>query len=94
MTSFSSGNNPSFILPVDINNDGNIDLVVANGNGANTVTILFGDGNGVFTNETMYTTGLYPMSLTAGTFRDQTNLDLAVANTYNNDISFFFNSCS
>ncbi len=92
-TSYSSGVNPYSILSADVNNDGKIDLTVTNADGGNTINILFGSGNGTFTSEIMYSTGLYPMSLTAGAFKDKTKLDLVVANAYDNDISFFFNSC-
>ncbi len=90
---YSSGLNPFFILPADLNNDGKIDLAVSNGVGANTVTILFGQGNGKFGNQIMYTVGDGPMSLVAGAFRDKTKLDLIVGNAFNNDISILFNTC-
>jgi len=57
------------------------------------VNIVFGNGNGSFGDEIMYTTGISPMSVAVGAFRDKSKLDLVVANANDNDISLFFNSC-
>jgi len=82
-----------FILAADINNDGNADLIATNTLISNTVNIVFGNGNGSFGDEIMYTTGISPMSVAVGAFRDKSKLDLVVANANDNDISLFFNSC-
>ena len=86
--------NPFFILPADLNNDGKIDLAVSNADIANTVNILFGQGNEKFDNQIMYTVGTVPTFLAADAFRKRTKLDLIIGNTFDNDISILFQHVS
>ncbi len=44
---YGVGNNPVFVLQVDLNGDGKRDLVVVN-NDSDTISILLGNGNGTF----------------------------------------------
>src|SRR4051812_31412464 len=46
-TSFPVGPNPQAVVTADFNNDGRLDLATANP-GANTVSVLLGDGRGGF----------------------------------------------
>ena len=62
------------------------DLVTAN-YGANTVSVLVGNGNGTFQAKTDYTVGAGPKSVAIGDFNDDGNLDLATANYNANSVS-------
>ena len=77
---------PSALTTADFNNDGNLDLAVAN-SGANTVSILPGNGNGVFTAKADYATGNAPSAVAVGDFNHDGILDLAVANQADNTVS-------
>jgi hypothetical protein len=87
-----SGSGPYSIISADLNNDGEIDLAVTN-SGANTVTILFGNGNGTFENPIMYTVGELPVSLITGVFRHNNKLDLVIVDHLNDNICILLNSC-
>ena len=53
----------------------------------NIISILLGNGDGTFQNETKYKTGHYPTSITEGDFNHDMKRDLAVANIEDNTIS-------
>ena len=76
---FSVGNNPKSIATGDFDGDGNLDLIIANG-GSNSVTVLFGDGNGGFTASSPFATGANPESVVVGDFNKDGKLDVATAN--------------
>jgi len=69
---------PSAIGTADFNADGKIDLAITN-QGNNTVSILFGNGNGVFQSGVEFTTGNFAEGVVAGDFIGNGRLDLAVA---------------
>ena len=80
-TDFATGTAPAAVATGDFNGDGNLDLVVANSStGANSVSVLLGNGNGTFGAKTDFTTGSNPLSVTAGDFNGDGKLDLAAAN--------------
>ena len=70
---------PQSIAFGDFNNDGRLDMAVANFNGS-SVTILRGDGTGRFTTGVSYTTTA-PFAIVAADFNGDGNLDLAIANS-------------
>src|SRR5262245_27739589 len=74
-----------FSRAAGFNNHTKLDLVVTN-SGDNTVSVLLGNGNGTFPNQTTYFTGHNAVSITAGDFNNDTKLDLAVANSNDNNI--------
>ena len=78
---------PRSIAHGDINNDDQIDFVVAN-SGTNTIGIFISRGNGTFVNEQTYSTGsesdLY--SLAISDFNNDSYLDIVVANYDINNI--------
>lgn len=74
----------------DFNDDGNVDLVVANRR-LNTVSVLFGIGNGSFTTPLDFSVGdvrrRQPVSMAVGDFDKNGTLDVIVANGGTNDVS-------
>ena len=59
----------------------------------NSLSLLLGNGDGNFQNQIVYTVGYNPISVTAGDFNNDTKLDLAVVNHYDNAVSILLNSC-
>jgi hypothetical protein len=83
---YAVDNTPLAVTVADFNHDGNLDLAVANlcGNdescdGAGTVTILLGTGNGLFATGVDYPAGSAAY-VAVGDFNGDGNVDLAVAN--------------
>ncbi|MHC5722330.1 MAG: FG-GAP repeat domain-containing protein, partial [Nostoc sp.] len=70
----------------DFNNDSKLDLAVAN-NGDNTVSVLLGNGNGLFQTPMNSTVGNNPSFVISGDFNNDNKLDLAVANNGDNTVS-------
>jgi hypothetical protein len=82
---------PSSIAVGDFNGDGKLDIAVTNSL-SQTVSILFGNGDGTFQPRVDYGTGLGPSSVAVGDFNGDGNLDLAVTNSGSNSVSIFLNS--
>ncbi len=75
----------------DVNNDGDLDLVVAT-TGDDAVVILLGDGAGGFAATGSYPTGVHPKFATTGDFNGDGDLDFASANqddTRGEDVSVY-----
>jgi len=70
----SAGSSPA---TGDFNNDGKLDLVVANGN---NVSLLLGNGDGTFQPAVNYAVGSNPYAIAVGDLNQDGNLDLVVAN--------------
>ena len=62
----------------DFNGDGNIDLAVANQRD-NTLSILFGNGDGTFQAQLLYPAGILPQGVAVGDFNCEVP-DLAIGN--------------
>lgn len=82
---------PISIVTDDLNNDGRLDIVVANAD-TDDVAVLLGYGNGKFAPCMVYPieTDANPYSITAGDFDGDDHVDIAVANTGKNYVSIFF----
>ncbi len=68
---------PMYIVAVDLNGDGILDLVVAN-KAAGTIGVFIGNADGTFKTQVTYPVGTSPYSVTA--FKANGVVDLAVAN--------------
>ena len=77
-SNYESDVGPTAIVAGDFNNDGNLDVVVANGGSGNVwIRLGHGDGNLDFSAGSYSVPG-YPTSLAAGDFNNDGKLDLAV----------------
>ncbi len=77
---YAVGHNPQGLVVGDFDNDGNLDLAVANEND-NTISILLGNGNGTFQAQTTVNSGATaPIALAAADFNGDGSLDFAVVN--------------
>ncbi len=63
------------------------DLVVANNNNNNILSVLIGNGDGTFQNQVQYPTGNTPIAVTLADFNGDGYLDAAVVDQQGNDVS-------
>jgi VCBS repeat protein len=87
---FPVGLEPAAIAVGDLDQDGRLDLAVANDR-SDDVSILRGAGDGSFLPQTLYSAGGGPTALAVGDFNADGRLDLGVANFFGNDISILLN---
>ncbi|CAF1202596.1 unnamed protein product [Adineta steineri] len=91
-TTFSTGLNssPSSIAFGDFNNDTILDIVVTN-SASNNIGVFLGSGNGLFQNQTTYSTGpsSRPYSVAVNDINNDSILDIAVTNYASSEISLF-----
>ncbi|HEY1011402.1 MAG TPA: FG-GAP-like repeat-containing protein, partial [Herpetosiphonaceae bacterium] len=80
------GVSPQGMAAGDLNGDGTQDLVAVN-QGANSVSVRLGQGDGSFTVGTTLTVGLAPRALALGDLNRDNKLDLVVANRDSHTIS-------
>ena len=85
-TTFSVGVAPFSVASDDFDQDGNIDLAVANQTD-NTVSVLLGDGSGNFGPQLVLPVGPDPEFVTTSDFNGDGNSDLVVANRDSNTVS-------
>jgi len=76
---YPTGHQPQFVATGDFNGDGKADLVTSNVL-ANTVSILFNNGDGTFQAHVDYPTGVKPETVVVADFNGDLKPDLAVAN--------------
>jgi hypothetical protein len=89
---YSTGTNsqPSSVAVGDFNNDHQLDIVIANF-GAHNIGILFGNGDGTFTNQTTVSTRpSRPLWVTVGDFNNDSRLDIVIVNYGTNSIGVTF----
>jgi hypothetical protein len=80
------------VISGDLNNDNKLDLAVTN-LADSTISVLLGNGNGIFQNQTLYGTGTHPTSVISGDLNNDNKLDLIVTNSDSGDISVLLNIC-
>jgi hypothetical protein len=78
---------PSKLTAIDLNADGNPDLVTASWI-TDKATVLLGNGNGTFQSAVTYSVGTQPREVAVGDFDKDGKLDLTVANFNSSDVSF------
>jgi hypothetical protein len=76
---YSTEFKPTSVVTADLNNDGKLDLAVANAQ-SNTVSILLGNGDGTFQPQVSYATGTAPYSIAVGDFNGDGKPDVTTAN--------------
>ena len=84
------GDFPTSIFCVDLDNDTDLDLAVANWS-SNNVFILKNDGDGTFASAVNYGAGGWPRSLFCAYLDGDGNLDVAVANWSSDSVSILKN---
>ena len=88
--STGSGSVPYALTVGDLNNDHQLDIIVANF-GTNNIDILLGNGHGNFTSQTTLSTGsAHPRYVALGDFNNDAQLDIVVANYGTDNIGVFF----
>src|SRR5262245_13611310 len=80
------GNAPRWVARADLNNDNHLDLVVAN-QGANSVSVMLGLGNGTFAAAVNYNTGSGPRAVAIADLNGDTIPDLVTANEFGANVS-------
>jgi hypothetical protein len=96
-SSIPTGVAPQAVIVANFNGDSNLDLAVVNEaptSGVGSVAVLFGAGDGTFTQSVSYPYGSRrPASMVLGDFDgDSKSDDFAVANFASNDVSIFLGS--
>lgn len=86
---YKTGDNPQQIVAADLNGDGHVDVVTANRD-SNNISVLLGDGTGIFSTPNNYTVGSSPNSLVLLDIDGDEKLDLVTANRDSNNISVLF----
>ena len=84
--SYPVGCGPIFVIVRDLNQDANVDLVIAN-YASNNISVLFGYGDGTFTRPMMYEVGTEPFSIAVGDLNNDTQMDIIVTNKRDNTMS-------
>ena len=84
-TNYSTGqfNGGWAVATADFNKDSKLDLAATN-EGADSVSVLLGNGDGTFQAQVSYPVGQHPVSLAAGDLQNNGNVDLVTANVLNN----------
>lgn len=79
---YTVGMNPKYVIAVDLNHDGILDIVTANFS-SNTVSVVLGQARGTFGPAASFAVGTNPTSIAAADFNEDGNIDLVVSNVNN-----------
>jgi uncharacterized repeat protein (TIGR01451 family) len=83
---FAAGTDPKAVAAGDLDRDARVDLVTAN-QGADSVSILLGNGDGTLDPPANVDAGNDPQAIAIGDFDRDGKLDLVTANNASNDVS-------
>jgi uncharacterized repeat protein (TIGR01451 family) len=92
---YGAGDRPGSVFSSDYDGDGDFDLAVANyGTYPNSgnVSILLNNGDGTFAAPLNFGVGVHPTSVFSADFDNDSDFDLAVANSYSNSVSILLNN--
>jgi hypothetical protein len=84
---YGVGMNPVDLALEDLNDDGLIDVAVADSNGDTGVSVLLNRGDASFDPALPYEAGAYPRAILATDLDGDANVDVIVANSDSNDVS-------
>jgi hypothetical protein len=87
--SYAVGKNPTSVTPADFNRDGLTDLITTN-IGDNTLSVLFGNGDGTFKEPFQIEAAREPRALALNDFNGDGRLDAAVACSGSDQVAIFF----
>lgn len=87
---YAVGDHPVSAVVADFNGDGKPDLAVANQND-DTVSVLFGSGDGTFQHAHNFAAGGHPAAIAAADFNGDGRPDLVVADSSRNRLSILLN---
>ncbi|RLS25448.1 MAG: hypothetical protein DWH70_05185 [Planctomycetota bacterium] len=88
---FAAGFGAQSVALGDVNGDGKLDMVTANG-GNSTASVLLGNGNGTFKTQGTFSTGNTPRSVTLGDVNGDGKLDIITANRDSDTVSVLLNT--
>src|SRR5436853_5362975 len=83
---YNVGVQPEAIAMGEINGDGKVDLAVAN-SGDNTISVLLGNGNGIFQSPRSYPVGQRPFAVALSEFNGDGKRDIVTANNSSDSVS-------
>lgn len=73
---------PAALVAADLNGDGNLDIVTANGaDGCNSVSVMTGNADGSFNRATFYAANAAPQGVVVGDYNGDGRTDVAVVGT-------------
>jgi hypothetical protein len=81
---FVTGIGPTVLAVGDFNGDGHMDVVTGNDDAANSVSVLLGNGNGIFATHVDYPVPSAPTGIAVGDFNGDGKLDIAVVYGFEN----------
>lgn len=81
----TNGNVSVYLAAADVNNDGELDAIVANRNSGN-LSLFLGNSDGTFGSAQMVAAGSTLVNHAFGYFNGDTNIDLAVSDETNNNV--------
>ena len=79
--SIATDSYPQYVITGDINSDNHMDIVSVNSK-SNTISVIHGNGNGIFADQTMYSTGdnSHPYAVAISDFNNDQRVDFVIAN--------------